>query len=134
MNDVITKKFNDNRKCITYLDEVVYKKKERAIRKYFWKTYDYLMEEVIPILQKENKKDGQYKLELPVPNLFKKVYGEVDLLFSVKNDMVILEDITPNEILLDMYIRFLPVHKGIPYRNERDKFKIELLKESEKND
>ena len=134
MNDVITKKFNDNRKCITYLDEVDYKKKERAIRKYFWKTYDYLMEEVIPILQKENKKDGKYKLELPVPNLFKKVYGEVDLLFSVKNDMVILEDITPNELLLEMYNRFLPVHKGIPYRNERDKFKIELLKESEKND
>lgn len=128
---VITKKYKDDRKCITYLDDVDYRKKERALRTYFWKSYDYLMEEIIPILQKENKIDGRYEVDLQAPKLFEKVYGKVKLLFEVKNDTVILETITPEDILMEMYMRQLPTHRGIPYRDERDKFKIELLKESE---
>ena len=128
---VITKKYKDNRKFITYLDEVDYKKKEKALRTYFWKTYDYLMEEILPILQKENKIDGQYEVDLQAPKLFEKVYGKVKLLFRVQNDVVILEDLEPSEMFMEMYSRLLPTHRGIPYRNEKDKFKIELLKESE---
>lgn len=131
---VITKEYKDDRKLITYLDEVDYKKKEKALRTYFWKTYDYLMEEIIPILQKENKIDGQYEVDLQAPKLFEKVYGKVKLLFRVQNDIVILEDITPSKMFMEMYSRLLPTHRGIPYRNERDKFKIELLKESEINE
>ncbi len=128
---VITKKYKDDRKCIKYLDEVDYKKKEKALRTYFWKTYDYLMEEILPILQRENKIDGKYEVDLQAPKLFEKVYGKVKLQFSVRNDVVILEDITPSEMFMEMYLRLLPTHRGIPYRDEKDKFKIELLKESE---
>lgn len=126
---VITKEFKDNRNIITYIDENTFKKKERVLRKYIMVAYKYWIFEVVPKLQKENKKDGQYELELPVDKLFEKVYGKLKVLFSVKNDVVILEDIVPNEILIDMFNRELPTYKGVPYRNEKDKFKIELLKE-----
>lgn len=126
---VITKTFKDDRNIIIYIDENEFKKRERAIRKYFMGAYKYWVFEAIPKLQKENKIDGKYKLELPVSNLFKKVYGKVRVLFSVKNDVVILEDIEPSEMLLDMFRKELPIYKGIPYRNEKDKFKIELMKE-----
>lgn len=126
---VITKEFKDNRNIITYIDENNFRKKERVLKKYIMVAYKYWIFEVVPKLQKENKKDGQYELELPVDKLFEKVYGKLKVLFSVKNDVVILEDIVPNEILIDMFNRELPTYKGVPYRNEKDKFKIELLKE-----
>ena len=126
---VITKKFKDDRNIIVYINENEFRKKERAIKKYLKPAYKYWIFEVIPKLQKENKIDGSYELELPVDKLFEKVYGKLVVLFSVKNDGVILEDIKPNEILTDMHKKILPVYKGIPYRNEKDKFKIELMKE-----
>lgn len=126
---IITKKFKDDRNLITYIDENEFKKKLRAIRKYFMGAYKYWIFEAIPKLQKENKLDGQYELELPVSEIFKKVYGKVIVLFLVKNDVVILEDIKPNDILTDMHRKELPAYKGVPYRNKRDKFKIELMKE-----
>ena len=126
---VITKKFKDNRNIITYIDENEFKKKERAIKKYFMGAYKYWIFEVVPKLQNENKIDGKYELELPVSELFNKVYGKVKVLFSVKNDVVILENIIPEEILTDMHRKELPAYKGVPYRNEKDKFKIELMKE-----
>lgn len=126
---VITRKFKDDRNVIVYINENEFRKREHAIKKYFMGAYKYWIFEVIPKLQKENKVDGQYELELPVSELFKKVYGNVRVLFSVKNDVVILEDIKPSEILTDMHRKELPTYKGVPYRNKKDKFKIELLKE-----
>lgn len=126
---VITREFKDDRNVITYLNENEFKKRERAIKKYLMGAYKYWIFEVIPKLQKENKIDGKYELELPVDKLFKKVYGKVKVLFTVKDDVVILENIEPSEMLLDMHKRDLPSYKGVPYRNEKDKFKIELMKE-----
>ena len=126
---VITKEFKDNRNIITYLNENEFKKRERAIKKYLMGAYKYWIFEVIPKLQKENKIDGKYELELPVDKLFEKVYGKVKVLFTVKDDVVILENIEPSEMLLDMHKRDLPSYKGVPYRTEKDKFKIELMKE-----
>ena len=126
---VITKKYKDNRNIITYLNKNEFTKKERALKKYIMGAYKYWIFDAVPILQRENKKDGSYELELPVDKLFEKVYGKVKILFTVKNDIVILEDIVPSEILLDMFRSELPTYKGVPYRNEKDKFKIELMKE-----
>lgn len=126
---VITKKYKDDRNIITYIDENEFKKRERVLKKYLMRAYKYWIFEAIPKLQKENKIDGKYELELPASELFKKVYGEVKVLFSVKDDVVILEDILPRDILTDMHRKELPAYKGIPYRDEKDKFKIELMKE-----
>lgn len=126
--EVITKKFKDDRKIITYINENEFKKKERVLKKYIMGAYKYWIFEVIPILQREHKVDGQYELELPVDKLFEKVYGKLKILFSVKKDVVILEDIVPSEILTAMFMKELPTYYGVPYRNERDKFKINLLR------
>lgn len=126
---ITTKPYKDNRNIITYVDENNFKKKECVLKKYIMGAYKYWIFEAVPILQRENKVDGQYELELPVDKLFEKVYGKLKILFSVKNDIVILEDIVPSEILTAMFMKELPTYKGIPYRNEKDKFKIELMKE-----
>ena len=126
---VRTSQFENTNKLIKYLDENDFKQKERTLKKYCMNAYKYWNFDVLPKLKQTNKKDGQYELELPVSKLFIKVYGEVKVLFSVKNDVVILETIVPDEILTAMYRKELPTYKGVPYRNDRDKFKIELLKE-----
>lgn len=130
-SEVVTKKYKDDRKILTYLDEVDFTKKEKALRKYMMGAYKYWIFDAVPKLQRTNKIDGKYELTLPVTELFEKVYGKVKVLFSVKNDVVLLENIEPSEMLLNMHNKELPTCYGIPYRDERDKFKIELLKESE---
>lgn len=126
---ITTNQFKDDRNIIVYLNENEFRKKERALRKYLMRAYKYWIFDAVPILQRENKKDGKYELELPVDKLFEKVYGKVKILFTVENDIVIIEDIVPGDILSAMFSRELPSYKGIPYRNEKDKFKIELMKE-----
>ena len=90
------------------------------------RSYKYIIFKLIPTLQKENKKDGSYEVELPCDELFEKVYGPMKVLFSVKNDVVILEDIVPNEILIKCFERNLPIYNGIPYVTKKDLEKIKI--------
>lgn len=129
---VLTYKFENDQNKIVFINENDFNKKIRAIKRYSMNAYKYWIFEALPILKKENKKDGVYELELPVNEIFKKVYGAVKILFSVKNDVVVLEDITPSEMLMNMFMGDLPTYKGIPYRDSKDKFKIDLIKEIEK--
>lgn len=112
---------------IKYLDENDYKTKERSLRKYFRKTYKYLIFNIYPTLKKEGKQDGTYEVELPCDEIFEKVYGKSKLLFSVRNDVVVLEDILPSEILLEGHKRYLPTYKGIPFASEKDLAKIKIV-------
>lgn len=112
---------------IRLLDENLYIKKQRALRRYFTKTYKYLIFEVIPKLIQEGKIDGIYELELPTEKLFEKVYGKMLLKFSVKNDNVIIEDIVPNDILIACYSKELQIYKGIPYETEKDLAKLKIM-------
>ena len=59
--------------------------------------------------------------------MFEKVYGKITLKFSVKNDIAILEDITPNDILMACYSKDLPTYKGIPYDSKKDLEKIKIM-------
>lgn len=114
-------------RAITYLDENLYRKKKKALKRYFRKNYKYLEMKVIPKLGKEEKKDGIYELNLPTDELFEKVYGKIYLHFSVKNDVAIIEDILPNDILISCYEKDLPTYKGIPYENKNDLKKIKIV-------
>jgi hypothetical protein len=112
---------------ITYLDENEFKKKERALRKYFMKNYKYLVFEVYPKLRHEGKKDGIYEVYLPSDELFEKVYGKIKLLFSVRKDVAVLEDLVPDEILIEGHKTELPTYKGVPYASEKDLKKIKIM-------
>ena len=48
------------------------------------------------------------------------MYGTITLKFSVKNDIAIIEDIEPNDILIECYMKNLPIYKGIPYSTQKD--------------
>lgn len=110
-----------------YLDENDFIKKLTSLKKYFKKTYNYYMHEVMEKLRKPNKIDGIYSLELPTDDIVKRVYGAITLQFSVKHDIAILEDLKPSELLLEGYSRVLPIYKGIPYRDKKDLSKIKLI-------
>ena len=111
---------------VTYIDENDFIKKQRALQKYFTKCYKYLIFKAIPKLKEPNKKDGIYEVELPSGDLFKRIYGPMKLKFSVQNDIAVLEDITPSELLLNCYMKDLPVYKRLPYDTKKDLFKIKL--------
>lgn len=114
---------------LTYLDENEYRKKERALRRYFMKTYKYLIFKFYPTLKKKGKKDGVYKVALPTEKLFEKVYGPIELHFSVRKEIVILENILPDELLISCFMKDLPTYKGVPYRNKKDLTKIKIAEE-----
>ena len=117
---------------VTFLDKNEYKKKERALAKYFRKAYKYLIFEAVPKLKQPGKKDGLYEVELPVDDIFNKVYGTLKLKFSVTKDIAMIEDIVPHDILKACYEKDVPVYKGIPYNTKKDLDKIKILKELEK--
>lgn len=112
---------------VTILDNNLYKKKQRALAKYFRKAYKYLIFEAVPKLKEPGKIDGLYQVELPVDDLFVKVYGKLLLKFNVKNDVAMIEDIVPNDILIACYEKDLPIYRGIPYDTKKDLEKIKIM-------
>lgn len=112
---------------ITYLDENEFIKRKRALAKYFRKAYKYLLFEVIPKLKEPNKKDGLYEIEIPTEELFEKVYGKIMLRFSVRNDIAIIEELTPGDILIACFMKDLPTYKGIPYNTKQDLEKLKIM-------
>lgn len=111
---------------ITYLDQNEFNKKHRALRRYFMRSYKYIIFKLIPTLQKEHKRDGHYEVEIPCDKLFKQVYGPMKVLFTVRNDIAVLEDIVPSEILMKCFERNVPIYKGIPYVTKKDLEKIKI--------
>ena len=123
------------RKNVVILDENDYKKKLKGLRKYFMKSYKHLIFQIMPNLIEYGKKDGIYSVDIPIDDLFVKCYGQLQLYFSVKNDVVIIEDIMPCDILLQCHRGMLPLYHGIPYYQEKDLFKLKVLeKKNEKED
>lgn len=110
-----------------YLDENDFVKKLTSLKKYFKKAYNFYTHEIAEKLKKPNKIDGVYQIELPTDDIVKRVYGAITLQFSVKHDVVILEDLKPSELLLEGYTRVLSIYKGIPYRDKKDLSKIKLV-------
>lgn len=124
---IITKKFNDDKYYMTMVDYVDFQKKVRFLAKYFRKTYKHLIFEVLPNLKHNGDKEGIHTYKLPIDSIFNKVYGELTLHYSVKDKAIVLENITPGEILIAGYMDLLPTYKGIPYRNKKDLTKIKLV-------
>lgn len=114
-------------KSITFIDKNLYNHRLRVLSRYFRKAYKYVIFEVLPKLGKENKKDGAYQIELPIEELFKKVYGPIIFKFSVVNDVAIIETIEPSKILDDCYKKDLPLYCGIPYATKKDLDKIKIM-------
>lgn len=126
-----------------YLDENEFKKKERSVKKYNMLAYKKLLFEYYESLKdgkflgklvSTNSKEhiNHYELTIPTDDLFSKVHGELTLHYSIYTDknVVLLETITPEELLLEGHRSELPTYKGVMISKknaEKDMFKINLL-------
>jgi hypothetical protein len=128
---------------LDYIDENEFRKLERALKKYNMLAFKKLNFEYYPSLRNgkfvgelvsQNKKAGTetYELKLPSDKMFAQVHGEVKLIYTVyrKEEVVMLNCITPKDILLEGHMSELATYKGIMISKanaSKDKFKIDLL-------
>ena len=128
---------------LDYVNENEFRKLERALKKYNMIAFKKLNFEYYPALKsgkalgkliESNKKLGteKYELKLPSDKLFTQIHGEVALIYTMHNKegIVMLETLTPEDILLEGHRSELTTYKGIMISKEnasKDKFKIDLL-------
>lgn len=133
----------NNNYVIECLNENEFRKKERAIKKYNMLAYKKLLFEFYPafrdgnflgvISSHDNKKNiTTYELKLPTDQMFNKVHGDIILHYSVyhKQRIVMLENITPDDILTEGHRKELTTYKGVMVSKthaQKDIFKINLL-------
>ena len=129
---------------LDYINENEFKKLERALKKYNMLAFKKLNFEYYPALRNgnfvgkmtsQNKKAGTetYELKLPSDHMFTQVHGDVKLIYTVyvKEQTIMLNTITPSDILLEGHKSELTTYKGIMISNankKADMFKIDLLK------
>lgn len=128
---------------LDYIDENEYRKLERALKKYNTLAFKKLNFEYYPSLRNgeflgelvsQNKKIGTetYELKLPSDKIFAQVHGEVKLIYTVykKEEIVMLDSISPKDILLEGHMSELTTYKGVMISKanaSKDKFKIDLI-------
>ena len=134
---------------IDYINENEYHKKERAIKKYNMLAYKKLLFDYYPSLREGNfqgvlvstndkEKTEKYELTLPTDKTFIKVHGNITLHYTVylEQKTVILETLTPEDILTEGHQKELTTYKGVMVsksHKELDMFKINLLNSMNKN-
>ena len=135
--------------CLDYINENEFKKLERALKKYNMLAFKKLNFEYYPALRSgkfvgelistnKTKRTESYELKLPSDKKFAQVHGEVKLYYTVylKEETVMLDTITPTEILLEGHMSELTTYKGIMISKanaSKDKFKIDLLNMLQEN-
>ena len=128
---------------LDYVNENEFKKLERALKKYNMLAFKKLNFEYYPEFRNGkflgekvsvNKKQGTetYELKLPSDKMFAQVHGEVKLKYTVykKEEIVVLDELYPKDILLEGHRSELTTYKGIMISKanaSKDKFKIDLL-------
>jgi len=128
---------------LDYLNENTYKKLERALKKYNMLAFKKLNFEYYPALRNgsfigelvaTSKKDNTdtYELKLPSDYMFSQVHGDVTLKYIVykKQNVVMLDTITPTDILLEGHMAELTTYKGVMISKanaSKDMFKIDLI-------
>ncbi len=128
---------------LDYINENEFRKLERALKKYNMLAFKKLNFEYYPALRSgnflgelvsKNKKDGTetYELKLPSDHMFSQVHGDIKLHYIVykKEQVVMLDTITPSDILLEGHMAELTTYKGVMISKanaEKDMFKIDLL-------
>ena len=128
---------------LDYINENEYRKLERPLNTYNMLAFKKLNFEYYPSLRNgefigelvsKNQKAGTktYELKLPSDHMFSQVHGDIKLHYIVyeKEKVVMLDTITPSDILLEGHMAELTTYKGVMISKnnaEKDMFKIDLL-------
>ena len=128
---------------LDYINENEYRKLERALKKYNMIAYKKLNFTYYPTLrsgeavgelvsQNKTKHTKTYELKLPSDKTFAQIYGEIKLHYTIyeKEEIVMLETITPEAILLEGHNSELTAYKGVMIsknNSAKDMFKVDLL-------
>ena len=111
-------------KMIFYKNEIDFKKQITGLKKYCPLAYKDLIFNKSEIFQNEN---GLYKVKLKTTKEFEQLYGAIELVYEVNDDTIILINLEPADFFLDAHKRLLDIYEGMPFRNDKDKFKIKLI-------
>jgi len=126
---------------LDYINENEYKKLERALKKYNMLAFKKLNFDYYPALRtgkfvgeliESSKETDTYELKLPSDHMFSAVHGDVALKYIVykEQNIVMLDTITPTDILLEGHMAELTTYKGVMISKanaSKDMFKIDLL-------
>ena len=126
-----------------YINENEFKKLERSFKTYNMLAYKQLYFEYYPALKEGNflgelvstnsaQGTRTYELKLPTDIMFSKVHGDIKLHYLVyeNNKIVMLDKLTPEDILSEGHQSELVTYKGVMVskeHSEKDMFKINLL-------
>mgnify|MGYP000936058041 CR=1 FL=1 len=126
-----------------YRNENEFRKLERSVKKYNMLAYKKLTFDYYDSLKmgkflgklvstNSNEQSMTYVLKIPTDEMFAKVHGDMNLHYTVfeNKNKVLLETITPEEILSEGHRTELPTYKGVMISKvnaEKDMFKINLL-------
>ena len=125
--DVGLFKFNTKndikKKFIDYND---FKQKLGSLRKYCPRSYkDLIFRFFQQTIKNEN---GSYTEEILTPKDFAFVYGKVQVKYTIKDGVMILENLEPAQFLIDGYMKELHTHRGLFYRDKKDIAKIDFYR------
>ncbi len=128
---------------LDYVDENKFRKLEKALKKYNRLAFKKLNFNYYPELRNgsflgelvsQNKKNSTktYELKLPSDQMFTQIHGDVKLKYIVyeKEHMVLLDTITPEDILIEGHKAELTTYKGVMISKanaSKEMFKIDLL-------
>lgn len=113
---------------ITYLDENQCRKLVRGLKEVNMIAYKQFVFKQVNF----EKEPGKYELLLNTNDTFKKIYGDIKIIYSTYNDTVVIENIEPSRVLMEYHNKKKNTYKGIPFVDEKDVFKINLLREMRK--
>ena len=127
---------SSDRYSIDYLDYRERNRIERLLRSL--KTYNMIAyKEYVFEFMKEIKKGnflGRYNEDEDIytyymfsDEVFRKLYGDVKILYRVTESKVILLDLQPSKVLEEGARRLLETYHGTVILDDADKFKIDLL-------
>ncbi len=123
-------KYKDEYK-ITYLDENEYRKLLKGLKKVNMLAYKQICFDLVG----NNELDmtqGKHELTLKTNEEFKKIHGDIKLVYSIFKDTILIENLEPSNVLIEYHNREKNMYKGIPFVDNKDIFKINLLKEMKK--
>lgn len=111
---------------VTYDDNLELSKCLRALKKYNMTAYKEIIFNDRKELKSERVRGNRYKAKLTTDRRFKKVYGDVCVVFVKSKDIIKVISIEPTDFFIEAFRRLLDTYHGTPYITKTDLFKLKL--------